>query len=177
MQEFGGFSIRFIGHTDMNKAIISIKRVIDNFIEDYERIIIDENRKKVSIDADTPILFGNFDIMLEKICKEIIYGQLNISFDGLAQYSNLSVEFYAYHKAKYRQRKKELIIEKISGENLDGYCTKCGERLFKPEECVSQNIYYCGRCCQQFKVDVNYSKSHWLLVDDDFILQSVKPDL
>lgn len=176
MQEFGGFSIRFIGHSDMDKAIISIKRVVDDFMEDYERIIIDENRNIFSIDADTPILFGNFNVLLEKICKEIIYDQLNVSFDGLAQYTNLNVEFYAYHKAKYRKRKKELIIEKISGENFDGNCPRCGKRLFKPEQCTPQNIYYCGKCCREFKVDVNYSKSHWLL-DDDFIFQNVKSDL
>lgn len=176
MQEFGGFNIRFISHVDMGMAIISIKKSIDGFIEDYERIVIDESKKKISIDADTPILFGDFGILLEKICKAIVSDQPNVSFDGLAQYSNLSVDFYAYHKVKYRQRTKELIIEKISGENLDGYCPECGERLFKPEECVPQNIYYCGKCCKEFEVDVNYSKSRWLL-DDDFILQNIKPDL
>lgn len=172
MQEFGGFEIRFIGNVDINSAEISVMEAVDGIVESREQIHVDEGMKRIYVDEDTPVAYAEFDGLLEEICKKIVSDQPKVSFNGHAHYSNISVELEAYCISRYRQRKKELIVESIYGEYLDGCCPECGERLFNPMECRNQETYYCKGCCKDFKFDVNYSKSFWLFKDGKFICQN-----
>lgn len=177
MQEFGGFEIRFVGNADMRLAKISAEKTILGIAENWERVRINEGMKEIYIERDTPIDYSEFDGLFEKICKNIIFEQPNLSFNGLAYYANLNVEFYLYQKTIYRNQKKELSMKSISGEYLDGCCPECGIEIFNPEECNDEDSYYCSSCNKTFKFDFAYNEYLWLLQNREFILKSVHTEV
>lgn len=160
MQEFGGFEIEFINNVNMDQVKNLIEKMVDGI---EEQLYVDGNR--IYVDSDFPLTYGDFDGLFEKICKKVATTQPASSFNGIAHYSNLSVGLELYQKSVYWQSKKELVVESIHGEYLDGCCPECGGKLFNPEECRSQEMYHCDDCDKDFKFDINYRKGIWLLKD------------
>lgn len=158
MQEFGGFEIKFINNVDLEYAKNLIKEIIDGVPESWEHVEISDDTNKIYVDEDSYIVFNEFDGLFEKICKMVASRLQKISFDGIAHYSNLSTNYDVYNIITYRCRKKEVLIKNISGECLDGYCIKCGERLFNPPKGIVSNVYYCGNCKENIKFDINYNE-------------------
>lgn len=167
MQEFGGFEIEFINSVDMDLVKTSIEEMFDGI---GEQLYVDGNR--IYVDSDSPFSYGDFDGLFERICKKIGSIQPKSSFNGMARYSNLSIELELYQKSSYRQRKKELVVESVYGEYLDGCCPECGVKLFSPEECRKHEIYHCDDCDKDFKFDINYRKGIWLLKEGKFAIKN-----
>lgn len=168
MQEFGGFEIKFINNVDIDQVKNLIVEMVDG-IEEW--LYVDGNR--ICVDSDFPLTYGDFEDLFEAICKRTVSIQPKSSFNGIAQYSNLSVNFDFYQKSGYRQRKKELVVESIQGEFFDGCCPECGRKLFNPKECRCQDMYHCDDCSKDFKFDTNYRKDIWLLKDGKFEIKNI----
>ena len=158
MQEFGGFEIEFIKNIDWEYTRNLIKEIINGIAESWEQIEINDNANKIYVAEDSCIGFNEFDSLFEKICKMVASHLQNISFNGIAHYSNLSINYDMYNIITYRCSKKEMLIKKISGECLDGYCIKCGERLFNPPKGIVSNVYYCDNCKENIKFDINFNE-------------------
>ena len=76
----------------------------------------------------------NLMAYFEEICKMVASRLQNISFNGIAHYSNFSTNYEVYNIITYRCRKKEILIKNISGEYLDGYYIKCANDLSIPRK-------------------------------------------
>lgn len=162
MQEYGGFEIQFIN--DVNTLLV--KDLIEETIcegENWIKIKVDESMKKIFTEEGSFINYNTFKVLFPKICKKIVIYQPKISFNGISSYSNLSIDYYAYCIVTYRQRKKELVIKDIAGENFDGYCPECGRKLFKPIEYAPDREYYCTDCNKKYSLNIDYKQSKIIL--------------
>lgn len=162
MQEFGGFEIQFIN--DVN--ILLVKKLVEKTIcesENWTEIKVDENANRIFVDEDNPINYDAFNGLFVEICKKIAISQPQISFNGISNYSNLSVDYYVYRIVTYRQRMREFVIKDIEGESFDGYCPKCGRKLFNPIEYIPDMEYYCADCKKTFSFNADFKQSKILL--------------
>lgn len=158
MQEFGGFEIEFIGNINMKYEKKSIKESVFGITESWGNVEISDNASKVYVTEDNYIDFNKFDGLFEKICKQLAICLSEVSFNGIAHYSNFSTNYDVYNIITYRYRKKELIIKNIFGECLDGYCTKCGKRLFTPSKGIVSDVYYCNNCKENINFNINFNE-------------------
>lgn len=158
MQELGGFEIEFTKNVNLEYVRNLIKEIIDSVADGWEQVEISNSANKIYVEEDSYVTFNEFDGLFEEICKMVASHLPKISFKGIAHFFNLSTNYDVYNIITYRCRKKEMIIKNISGECIDGYCMKCGERLFNPTKGVINDVYYCDNCKESIKFDISINE-------------------
>ena len=150
------FNIVFDNADILDSAFKAIQEVIQmsNSPDNADALQIDNDNGKIYIEEGT---IGNYNSLVEDICKRLAVEFSNNCFYGHAYYDDDQCGYQSC--ADYQFENGKLHIEIIESEEGDGYCPECGEQIVCFDEVAPEEYYHCDDCDADFAAEELFERN------------------